>query len=54
MKEKNNKDEVLKARFKSGERSYIMKILESLPNGDVVLIDGSTVEEKDIIEIVKV
>lgn len=49
----NNKDNTLKARFKSGERTYIMKILESLPNGNVVLIDGSTVLKKDIIEIIK-
>lgn len=43
-----------KIRFKSGDREYLMKVLEILKNGDVRVIDSSIIEKKNIIEIIKV
>jgi hypothetical protein len=43
----------IKVVFKNGDRTYRMKVKETLKNGDVILIDGSTVEKKDIIETIK-
>lgn len=44
---------MLKVKFKNGERTYIMKVIEKFKNGDVKVIDGSIIETKDIIEIIK-
>lgn len=43
----------MKIRFKEGERTYIMKVLETLKNGDVRVIDGSIIDKKNIIETLK-
>lgn len=43
----------MKIRFKEGERTYIMKVLEVLENGDVRVIDGSVIDQKNIIETLK-
>lgn len=43
----------MKVRFKNGDRTYIMKVSEEFKNGDVRLIDGSIIEKKDIIELIK-
>jgi len=43
----------IKVRFQSGDRKYLMKVQETFKNGDVKLIDGSTIEQKDIIETIK-
>lgn len=43
----------IKVRFKNGERTYTMKVQETLKNGDVILIDGSNIEKKDILETIK-
>ena len=48
---KINKDR--KIRFKEGERTYVMKVLEVLENGDVRVIDGSVIDQKNIIETLK-
>lgn len=40
----------MKIRFKQGDRIYLMKVIKELENGDMIVIDGSTVEKKDIIE----
>ena len=47
---KINKD--MKIRFKEGERTYVMKVLEVLENGDVRVIDGSVIDQKNIIETI--
>lgn len=43
----------IKVVFKNGDRTYRMKAKEIQKNGDALLIDGSTIEKKDIIEIIK-
>lgn len=43
----------MKIKFKSGERTYIMKVIEVFENGDVRVVDGSVIELKDIIETIK-
>lgn len=43
----------MKVKFKNGERTYTMKVKEELKNGDVILIDGSTIEKDEIIEKIK-
>jgi hypothetical protein len=44
---------VIKVKFKNGDRTYIMKVKEKLKNGDVILIDGSTIEKEYILETIK-
>jgi GTP-dependent phosphoenolpyruvate carboxykinase len=43
----------MKVKFKNGTREYIMKVKEELKNGDVILIDGSTVEKDQVLERIK-
>ena len=43
----------MKIKFKSGERTYIMKVIEVFKNGDVRVINSTIVEKKDIIETIK-
>lgn len=48
------KSKEIKVKFRNGERTYIMKVIEVFKNGDVRVIDGSIVESKDIIEKIKI
>lgn len=41
----------MKITFKEGNRTYTMKVLEKLENGDFKVIDGSIIEKNNIIEI---
>ena len=45
----------MKIRFKETEdgRTYLMKVLEVLKNGDVKVIDGSTISKQNIIETIE-
>ena len=43
----------IKVRFKNGDRTYTMKVRETLKNGDVILIDGSVIEKHEILETIK-
>lgn len=44
---------VVKIVFKNGDRTYKMKALKLNKDGSAQLIDGSTIEKEDIVEIIK-
>lgn len=44
---------VVKVVFKNGDRTYKMKATKLNKDGSAVLIDGSTIDKEDIIEIIK-
>lgn len=41
-------------KFQNGNKTIIMKVLETLKNGDVRVIDGSVIEKQEILETIKI
>ena len=43
----------IKIVFKNGDRTYKMKATKINKDGSAILIDGSTIDQSDIIEVIK-